>query len=666
MTRYSKMASTANCLKLVTFLCAALRIGTCAAAPVTTLLLVSPNGGVQPFTTGLAFAKGQVPVLPALALADTQVIVKTHWNDGSVKFAIASGQATLTAGQPLTVNVDAVTVPTSGTPLTAADIQAANPAATVTLTGIGTVSLSSLLATPARTWLSGPQMVEAHYRGAPGGDPHLAVWFHVRLYKSGRVFVRVLVENGNLDLSNSDRSYTTSVSIGGVNVFNNGGAPLNHFANTRWSQAAWVGAAPDVRAFQNTADLLHSRLVPNYFASNPPSTALDALAQNYVPFANGNWTQLMGETGYQDQIGLLPRWDALYLTSHGDARAYRAVQANSHALGSYPLVWTDSATQRTPTPSGRPTWTVYGPNQGGGTLLGTGSLQWEVAHHGSGGYLAFLVSGDYEYMQLMAEQSALCYLMNSSGYGSGTARILRGQTRAMAWCLRTLSQYAALAPEDDATAADYRALLFSNMANWAGVINALGGNGLGYFYEYNIDLYAPGTIAPWQQHFLMQTLGMGSDLEPLADMSNYRLVRDWLYRGAVGILGTANSYCFNYASVYNAKISNGGNQNPASWYAGWNQVFAATHGSAPCGNTLLGSSGGDPASASQGYWGNLLPAIAYAVDHQAAGADAAWSRLTAASNWSTVLTSGFDAVPNWGVAPRPLADVIFADGFQGP
>jgi hypothetical protein len=299
-------------------------------------------------------------------------------------------------------------------------------------------------------------------------------------------------------------------------------------------------------------------------------------------------------------------------------------------------------------------------------LIGAGSLQWEIAHHGSGGYLAYLVSGDYASLQLMAEQSALCYLLNSSGFGSGTARILRGQTRAVAWCLRTLSQYAALAPDGDPIATDYRALLASNMTYWAGIINGLGGTGLGYFYEYNIDLYAPGTIAPWQQHFMMQALGMGSDLEPLAGMADYKRVRDWLYRGIVGILGPANGYCFAYASAYNAKISDGGNQNPASWYAGWNQVFAATHGSAPCANTLLGSSGGDPSSAALGYWGNLLPAIAYAVDHQAAGAGDAWSRLTGASNWNAVLQSGFDSVPNWGVLPRPVADVIFADSFDGP
>jgi len=662
------MASGIDVRRLLLALSAWLIAGTCAAdVPVTSVELDAAQSGTQqPFTVGLAFKKGDVPVVPALVLADSQVIVKTRWNDGSVKFAIASGHAAVSANQPLTVVVNAASSSPSTTPLTPADIQTANPAASVTLGGIGTVTLASLLSTPARVWLSGPELVEAHYRGAPGNDPHLAVWFQVRYYKSGRIFIRAVVENGNLDLANTDRIYAPTVSIGGVTVFDNGSAALTHYANTRWSTGAWIGADANVRAFMDPGYLASTRLVPNYMANVPPAATLDSLSQAYAPYQSGNWTPAMGETGYQDQIGLLPRWDALYVTSHGDARAYRSVLANARALGSYPIVWTDSATHGTPAPGGRPNWTVYGPNQGGGTQLGAGSLQWDIAHHGSGGYVAYLVSGDYEHLQTMADQAGLCYLLNSSGNGSGTARILRGQTRAVAWCLRTLSQYAALAPANDAIASDYRALLAANMAHWGGVVDTLGGAGIGYFYEYDIDLYAPGTIAPWQQHFMMQSLGMGSDLEPLADMTAYARVRDWLYRGAVGILGPANGYCFNYASVYNAKISAGGNADPASWYADWSQVFAATQGSMPCANTLLGSSGGDPASASLGYWGNLLPAIAYATDHKATGAAAAWSRLTGASNWSTVTGSGFDSVPNWGVVPRtPVSpDLIFADSFE--
>jgi len=93
-----------------------------------------------------------------------------------------------------------------------------------------------------------------------------------------------------------------------------------------------------------------------------------------------------------------------------------------------------------------------------------------------------------------------------------------------------------------------------------------------------------------------------------------------------------------------------------NFYDTWGQVFAATFGTAnstsSCGTVLEGASGSDPLNASSGYWGNLMPAIAHAVDHGAPGAAAAFARLTGASNWTAVQNSGFDDLPIWGIVPR--------------
>jgi hypothetical protein len=47
-----------------------------------------------------------------------------------------------------------------------------------------------------------------------------------------------------------------------------------------------------------------------------------------------------------------------------------------------------------------------------------------------------------------------------------------------------------------------------------------------------------------------------------------------------------------------------------------------------------------------------MPAIAHAVDHRAPGAQAAFDRLTGASNWNSIVNSGFDDLPIWGIVPR--------------
>src|SRR2546423_1249196 len=80
----------------------------------------------------------------------------------------------------------------------------------------GTVTLSSLLATPFRTWISGPEMVEAHYRSAVGSDPTLVVWFHVRLYKGGQIWIRTAVENGYVNVATTDKVYVPNVTVNGV------------------------------------------------------------------------------------------------------------------------------------------------------------------------------------------------------------------------------------------------------------------------------------------------------------------------------------------------------------------------------------------------------------------------------------------------------------------
>jgi hypothetical protein len=141
---------------------------------------------VLPFTVGLVFKKGDIPNYPVLDISDYQVIVKRRWNDGSVKHAIASGQTSLKQNKAKPIRFSNSTVAPTGSNLTAANIAAANPHAMVQLVGYGNVDLSLLAASaPFRTWISGPEMVECHYRSSVGTDPGLNVWFYVRLYKAG-------------------------------------------------------------------------------------------------------------------------------------------------------------------------------------------------------------------------------------------------------------------------------------------------------------------------------------------------------------------------------------------------------------------------------------------------------------------------------------------------
>ena len=622
--------------------------------------LVADESGTLPFTIGLGFGRGDVPLAFTVDLPNAQVDVKRRWNDGSVKHAIVSGHAVMTAGQPLKVHVTDGQHD-GGTALTCADLEAKAPSASASFGSYGQVTLANLFGAPVRTWLSGTEAVECHYTAPVGADPTLRVEFHVRAYRGGRTFVRVIAENGYLDRSAADKSYTPAMTIAGATVL--AGPALVHYAHTRWLAEGWIGGEPKITPTHDTGYLMQTRLVPNYWTAKAASSAaLDALTQVYTPMAKGDWTASMGETGYQPQIGLLPNQEALYFTSGADARAYRSVIANANALGSYAIVWRDGKTDLPVRPSQRPNWTIEGDNGGGANGVTAGELTWELAHHPSGGYLAYLLTGDYVHLQTMQHQASLVYLVNSSSLGSGVARILSGQTRALAWSNRTVGQLAAIAPAgtDDPVTEDYRVLLGKNAEYWSAVATSLGGSALGLFYEYNLNLYAPATIAPWQQSFVAQTFGHVSDLEPLADMTAWNRTRDFVYHVPVGLLGDggSNAYCFARASVYNITIGSGQLSNLSQAFTNWHDVDVATNGngndngSGACSNTLQGGSGGAPDAAAIGYWGNLLPAIAYAHDHGATGAGAAWSRLTSASNWSVVEGSDWANSAVWGVVPR--------------
>ena len=647
-----------------------------AAAPpplTASFQLTSAVGGADlPYTIGYAFQKGAFPLgtSPVVDQGTAQIVVKRSWNDGSVKHVVISGHVTIAnAGGSQAIQITGTTpgIPVIG--LTSNDIVNAAPAASVQCGAIGTVTLTSLLAAPPfRTWVSGVEMVECHYRAAVGADATLVVWFHVRLYRTGRMWIRAICENGYLDVNTVDKIYAPTVTINGATIYNNGGAGLTHYANTRWDAEGWIGGDPQITPKHNSAQLIATKLVPNYWKRNPSQAALNGLTQVYAPMNHGQWTLTQGDTGFQEEIGLLPVWDALYCTS-SDPRAYRAVTAAARALGTYAIVWRDSADKLPVRPSARPTGTVD--SQGGGSNgTSAGATIWDMAHHGSAGYLAYLVTGDYYYLETMQHQAAVCYLCNSTLLGSGTSRILEGQSRAMAWSLRTVGQLAAIGPSSTGTDAgtasvtsDYAALLANNMAYWNTQRQLPGQNPLGILYSNELASggYGLGVASPWQQNFAVQTLGHLSDIEPLADMSALNAVRDYYYNWPVGLLGGggAANFCFTYASTYTVTIASAQTNGTISppFFTSWGAVFQATMGTgnpASCGTVLQGGSGSDPLNASSGYWGNLMPAIAHAVDHGAPGATAAFARLTGASNWNAVETCvpSFDDLPIWGIVPR--------------
>lgn len=615
--------------------------------------------GIVPVSAAVVFPKGVVTGPLGTSELGLRAVVRRTWNDGSAKHVLVCGVCDASA--VVTFNTALV----AGTTLTSASIQAAAPSAVVDLGVLGSVSLSSLLASPFETWVSTPAMVECHYRGAFAGTDVVAE-FHVRLFSNGEMWVRACVENSNRLLSAAvHHSLAGSVSIFGTTVQTYSATLLN--CNTQHAFERWSGTQHDVVVNHDVQQLAATRLVPNFGMAAMSEAGLNALLNAYTPNANLGFEAAMGSTGYQDGIGVLPRWDAAYLAS-GDARAWRSVVAHGKAAHSYRILWRKDGRMLIPTDY--PTANAEGVGGGGNNSFGAGGLTFEIAHHPSMGYLAYLLTGDALYADAMLGVAATFFQITHTANGDGTARVVKnGQARTNAWFHRSLGQAAGILPDSAAELATLKTWLAAQVDYYAAItIEDAGAVNSQLGYPVSIGTYneaAPITVAPWMHNFWIASVGHISDLDAISGASQTKLLalRDWMYRGITGLMGDGSQYCYTYAASYNITVSsevvpNYTVRTASQLYQTWGEVMSATHGAQTCGTTLLGGGGGGPTVASTGYWGNALPAIAYAVEHSATGAAAAYARLTGASNWSVIQGSGFDNVPQWGVTPRPAPAAV--------
>lgn len=654
--------------------------------------LTSPNAqAAAPFFIGHAFKKGEVPSNYYVApdLANVVVVPLKTWNDGSLKHAAIIGRAALAAATPLQVNLlKTLTAPSAGTLLTAASIATAAPTATVQCGSIGTVSLASLLASPQRTHISTKEMVECHYTSAVGADPKLWVNFHVRLFVDGRMFVRAIVGNDYVESGTSlvTKNYIPTITIGGVVAWDNGGASYTHSGRARYDITAWIGTNPLVTPKHDTTYLNKTKLVPNIWKTGPSGGAISAFSSTvYTPGSHLSYTDSMGAAGYQAQIGLLPLWDALYLSSQGNATMYNAVVEHARAINSYGIVYVDQSTRNPFKITSYPTWSASGAGGAGGDVgstVGSGgaTLSWEYAHFPSAGYLAYILTADYYYLESCVMNAGAVYMNESSGHGSGVNRYLNGQNRARAWAFRSISQAAAMVPDGNTVMGDYATWLATMMTTRATAVasNTAMAKLIGYDTLFNSRLYSDASLAPdgqlcagtapWEHHFTTMALGMAGDIEPVAVMTNLLAYRDYLLAAPVWITGglTTAEYNFGYAGAYTVNIRIGAPVGgafdavqandliPPDLGAIYTDTYSTAPGSLlynPGTSVLTGTSGGLPSDAT-GYWANMLPALAYAVDGGKTGAAASFARLTGASNFSAQNTAGYENIPQFGIMPR--------------
>jgi hypothetical protein len=674
--------------------------------------------------------QGQVVVVDGIT--NVQVDVRNRWPDGSVKFALVSGRATVAAGTPVVVTLRAGTAAAAGTALTEADLLASGVDATLQFAGGTVVRLRNLIGVAAvgsatgaitagrvRVLASGPQMSAWLYCAPLGSNAHLTAWFEVRYFGGATVHVLPWIENGWTRVAGcAGQAGTLTFTLAGTTRFDQANVHVaNHarvVAQDVFGVGYWSGSAPDLYAAPDPVYMQATRLVPTYLAdTSAASTRLAALSQRYSPSQygqlttsprssggnatdNGDFDTGMGDAGYHAGIGLLPEWDAFYLTSSANQQAWWAVVANAMGYGRYGVHFRDENTLRPVIPADAINKTLpqgsnyniadVGANQfGSGETLPTVAAlvvngvnlkpeYWAQTHHPSAGYLAYLLTGHEFFLELSQFVAGTCFLRQNNvhrNYASGYQQTNLETNRGAAWALRSIFQAASISVDASPPQTSFATIASNNIQLYFNnyVASPCGSFGVPRPYSNFQPTAVPAryNVNAWELDFWVAVWGFGTSIGlPVAsaratEMSRFfQWTGQWIV-GRLGPLADANSYGYNAAgrensvTIANSPTDAPWNNNQGPWLSSWGEAFLLTQGASNATNSTpaLGSfdsnNGSFPDATS--YWGNLQPAISYAVDLGVPGAVAAYARMTNAPNWSQFVAA-VNTAPVWAVRPR--------------
>lgn len=657
------------------------------------LRLVSAAGGSGlPFTVGYAFRQGDIPGGRFITAGGSnvrgfQASVKNRWRDGSVKFAVLSGLIDMPANSEQTLTIGWTDSSPSSSPLTLADLKATGVSASISYGAYGTATWSGAAwDTPFLQWISGAEMSSWIYRQPIGTDQHLVAWIEVRMYRGGAVELVPWIENGYLlRAAPGERSGTAVFSLNGSARFSRDITLYNHTRAVLGEGQAlsyWLGADPKVSFRHDMGYLQLTGLVPAYRGVTAANARVfDRIAVSYTPLGQHEYPNGMGSGGFHPSIGPLPEWDVVYMTSDGDRRAWLAVQINAYAAGRYGYHFRDESTNRAPRLSSYPNLVLgsgagissggassksqYTPAPTGGTPPAFAS-----SHMPAIGYMAYLVTGRWYFldeMQLLSSAMFLKQTDTSRNFSDGLILSFVGAntTRGAAWALRALADCAAVTPDDDQPMKSELVGSLERNIDWH-YSRYVGqpSNPLGLAQPYSDYTPGDGKIdsASWMEDFLTWSFGNMKSVQAHSAAYDGKLDQflAWKFRSIVGRLGAneAGNWSYRRAAPYTVpyapseSVDWAGGTGP--WYANWGAAYAAAGLAYEAGTTLLDSYiDGDGLSTA--YWGNLQPALAYAVEFGAAGALEGYDRMVTAPNWPSA-AKWFDSdTPVWSVRPRNVA-----------
>ena len=632
-----------------------------------------------PLTFGQVFSVGEIGkgesidariVETGQALTIQSDAKATH-NDESLRHTVLSTVLpSINANEKLTVELSAGSGTGTTSAINLADLLATGYDAVVRITLGGTVYTSSarslLEKGPGKVWLSGSQATEwlVHddkgVRDSSGNaHPHVMARFAIRAYANGGSIINVLTDvsvenNWTYESGPTNRSYDVSITINGSQVYSKNSLP--HYHHSRWHKKFWTAGEPPVHIGYDPHQLMATGAVSNYdpnlVYNTDPSQLQTYVGRTIEPMEIGLAERYMPDTGAHIDIGLLPRWAAMWLLSQ-DYWAKKTTVDQGGAGGSWSIHYRDKGTDLPVSLDDYPyLCSADKCNYGDTVNPSTGKSEAAVtcsgcsnpsvhdkAHQPSFAYLPYLITGEYyllEELQFWANYNMLDGTPAYRGYEKGT---FSGQVRGQAWSMRELARAAYITPDSHPLKAYFVNKVENNISRYTYKYVTTYRNSYGALNSYDYPI-----LAPWMDDFFTSALGVVHE----SGFSSVKPILEWKAQFPVQRMGFGSAnpddFCWTKAATYQLVYDGSGGV-----FSTIKELFDYNNGRKFTAEAVCGSSGyiGGYADQPTGYPSNLQPALAIAKDAGIPGASEAWARFEGRS-----VKPDYSGYPNFAVVPR--------------
>lgn len=683
----------------------------------TSVTVKNTSGGTLtnvPVTFAMPFKAGELP--SGSKFQDMQVEQKATHPDGTIRHAVISYVIpTINSGQTLTVPLVRSNVGAGGTSVTRSPV---GFTCSVAVTIVGTTYTADIAAAVASgtAWLTGP--ICSEWVGqAPlmnGGTAHtqLHARYEVRKYADGRIRVCVDVENTWARRSNGAGgyvwntagpiTYNLAITINGSSVYTK--TSFTQYPYTRWRKTFWVGTQPAIHIAHDISYLIAIKCIPNYSPVTPAASLISSNASWIAAHDDGLQGQGMHTYagfptgGTRPELGILPEWQVTYLLSQdpsAKATMIRATELN----GSWAVHFRDQETGELINLIDYPYASYHNNNLSANNVNPvTGQsemipfyhgdpLNPDTAHHPDGAFTAYLVTGDYYFLEELMSWGIWPAINIAAAYRSAGSGILTDphEIRGTAWGLRSLAHAAYLAPDGSEMRTCLESIISANFTSLGSrFLSANPNNTLGYFWHLNLlgyqrrqtnsydaasaaDTSAVG-IGPWMDDYVTGAVGRVLEL----GFNEAHDIFHWKAKFPVKRMTSGSEFCWIMGSWYSYAVR--ATEGSSTLYTTMAQIWAefpSNIRATACGSAAMAAAlGSQPttpvdlkdagATAGSMWWSfngdatgkpmEMQPALAYAVTHGAVNADNAWLVFDSRSQKPTTQLSTQGA--QWAILPR--------------